>query len=148
MKVTRVKKLMIAGISDITNNKNEVSEETEKISPLWNKYMEEDIHKKTFNKANKDFLYGVYSDYVSDVNGDYKITVGTEVTKPKNAIVIEDQKYLVFSNKGEFPNVVIDTWNQVWEYFADENSDYKRAYKVDFEKYVTMEEIEIYISIQ
>ena len=147
MNVTKIKKLMIAGISDITNNKNEMSGETEKISPLWNRYMEEDIYKKTFNKAKKEYLYGVYSDYVSDVNGDYKITVGTEVTKAKNAIVIEDQRYLVFYKKGEFPNVVIDTWNEVWEYFADENSEYKRAYSVDFEKYLTMDELEIYISI-
>lgn len=147
MKVKQIDKLMIAGISDTTNNKNEMGEETGKIAPLWNKYMDENIYGKTFNKSKNDYMYGVYSDYVSDMDGDYMITVGTEVTKPKNAIVIEKQRYLVFSNKGEFPNVVIDTWNEIWEYFSNEDSDYKRSYKVDFEKYITMEELEIYISI-
>lgn len=142
-----IDKLMIAGISDITNNKNEISGDTEKISPLWNRYMEENIYEKTLNKSQKKYLYGVYSEYVSDVNGDYKITVGTEVTSPEDAIIIENQKYLVFSNKSKFPDVVMDTWDQIWKYFADENSKYKRAYKVDFEKYITMDELEIHISI-
>lgn len=147
MKVTRIKKLMISGLSTTTNNELEMSEEKGKIPTLWNDYFQKDIYKKTFNKANKDYMYGVYSDYESDVNGDYKITVGIEVTKPKNAIVIEDKKYLVFDKEGEVPDVVIDLWNEIWEYFKKETT-YERAYGVDFEKYVAEEKVEIYISIK
>lgn len=146
MKVTKVNKLMISGISTITNNETEISENG-KIPALWEEYFEKNVYSKTFNKANSEYMYGVYSDYTSDVNGDYKITVGVEVTKPKNAIVIEDKRYLVFDKKGEFPDVVVDLWNEIWEYF-ESNSDYERAYSIDFEKYVSDDEIEIYISIK
>ena len=147
MKVTRIKKLMISGISTITNNELEMSEENGKIASLWEEYFEKDIYKKTFDKSKSDFMYGVYSNYESDITGNYKVTVGVEVTKPKNAITIEKDKYLVFSKKGEFPDVVIDTWYDVWDYFASENCEYERAYNFDFEKYENEDEVEIYISI-
>lgn len=147
MKVKRIKKLMIAGISVVTNNQNETNEETAKIAQLWDEYFQNNIHNKTFDKANDGYMYGVYSDYTSDVNGDYKVTIGVEVKKPKKAIVIEDERYLVFSNKGELPQVVIDTWEEIWAYFEGE-PEYERSYNIDFEKYVSEDEVEIYISIK
>ena len=147
MKVTRIKKLMIAGISEVTNNETEMGEESGKIAALWENYFEKDIYKKTFDKSNSDFMYGVYSDYESDVTGNYKITVGVEVTKAKNAIVIEDKKYLVFTKKGELPMVVVELWEEIWDYF-EKNSDYERSFEVDFEKYAKEDEIEIYVSIK
>lgn len=146
MRVTRIKKLMISGISVVTNNEFEMSEENGKIAQLWEEYFAKDIYKTTFNKANNDSMYGVYSDYASDVTGSYKVTVGVEVTKPKNAIVIEDKKYLVFSKKGELPHVVVELWEEIWDYF-EKNSDYERSFAIDFEKYVKEDEIEIYVAI-
>ncbi|MFA9240351.1 MAG: GyrI-like domain-containing protein [Candidatus Paceibacteria bacterium] len=147
MKVTRVKKLMIAGLSTVTNNELEMSEENGKIALLWEEYFAKDIYKKTFDKANSDFMYGVYSDYESDASGNYKVTVGVEVTKPKNAIVIEDKKYLVFKKQGELPMVVVELWEEIWDYF-EKNSEYARAFEVDFEKYAKEDEIEIFVSIK
>jgi len=147
MKVKYIKKLMISGISVTTNNTNELSEETQKIAPLWEQYDKENIYTKTFNKANDSSFYGVYSNYTSDLNGDYDLTVGVEVTKPKNAIVIEDERYLVFTKQGELPDVAFELWEEIWDYFAN-NSEYKRKYAVDFEKYSKEDEIEIYISIK
>ena len=147
MKVTRVKKLMIAGLSTVTNNELEMSEENGKIALLWEEYFAKDIYKKTFDKANSDFMYGVYSDYESDASGNYKVTVGVEVTKPKNAIVIEDKKYLVFTKQGELPMVVVELWEEIWDYF-EKNSEYARAFEVDFEKYAKEDEIEIFVSIK
>jgi predicted transcriptional regulator YdeE len=147
MKVTRIKKLMISGLSAVTNNEFEMSEENGKIAKLWEDYFENDVYKTTFNKANSDFMYGVYSDYESDVKGNYKITVGVEVTKPKNAIVIEDKKYLAFKKQGELPMVVVELWQEIWDYF-EKNSDYERAFTVDFEKYAKEDEIEIYVAIK
>ncbi|MDX9961522.1 MAG: GyrI-like domain-containing protein [Aliarcobacter sp.] len=147
MKVTRIKKLMIAGISEVTNNETEMSEESGKIAALWENYFEKDIYKKTFDKSNSDFMYGVYSDYGSDASGNYKVTVGVEVTKAKNAIVIEDKKYLVFTKKGELPMVVVELWEEIWEHFK-KNSEYERAFEIDFEKYAKEDEIEIFVSIK
>ncbi len=147
MKVSRVKNLMISGLSVITNNKLEFESENGKIPQLWDDYIEKNVYGSTFNKANSKYMYGVYSDYTSDVTGDYKVTVGVEVTKPKNALVIEDERYLVFSKKGELPDVVVETWVEIWEYFEN-NNEYERKYSIDFEKYVKEDEIEIYISIK
>lgn len=147
MKVTRIKKLMISGISVVTNNEFEMSEENGKIAGLWEEYFQKDIYKKTFDKANSDFMYGVYSNYESNASGNYKVTVGVEVTKPKNAIVIEDKKYLVFSKQGELPMVVVELWEEIWDYF-EKNSEYVRAFEIDFEKYAKEDEVEIYVSIK
>jgi predicted transcriptional regulator YdeE len=147
MKVTKIKNLMIAGLSTVTNNKFELESEDGKIPQLWDDYIEKNIYSSTFNKANSKYIYGVYSDYASDVNGDYKVTVGVEVTKPKNALVIEDERYLVFSKKGELPDIVVETWAEIWDYFEN-NNEYERKYTIDFEKYVKENEIEIYISIK
>ena len=147
MKVTRIKKLMISGISTVTNNEFEMSEENGKIAQLWEEYFAKDVYKKTFDKANNDFMYGVYTDYESDATGNYKVTVGVEVTKPKNAIVIEDKKYLVFTKKGELPMVVVELWEEIWDYF-EKNNEYERSFEIDFEKYTKEDEIEIYVSIK
>ena len=138
---------MISGISITTNNKNETNEETAKITGLWDSYEENNTYSATHDKANNSSMYGVYSNYTSDVNGDYDVTVGVEVTKSKKAIVIEDEKYLVFKKEGELPQVVIDTWKEIWDYF-EKNDEYKRKYSIDFEHYTKEDEIEIYISIE
>lgn len=147
MIVRKIDKLMVAGLSSVTNNANELNEETSKIAKLWEDYQDQNILGKTFNKAKKSSMYAVYSDYTSDVNGDYKVTVSVEVTKPKNAIVIENQRYLVFSKEGELPDVVLDCWKDIWEYF-DGTPEYERAYIFDFEKYSKEDSIEIYVSIK
>lgn len=147
MVVRKIDKLMVSGLSVITNNENEMNPETAKIVQLWEDYQDKNILGATFNKSKNFDMYGVYSDYTSDVNGDYKVTVAVEVTKPKNAIVIENQRYLVFSKKGDLPKIVVDCWKEIWSYFDDEPT-YERAYKIDFEKYSKENEIEIYISIK
>lgn len=147
MKVRHIEKLMVAGLGVRTNNNNEMNPETAKIGQLWDDYQDKNILGKTFNKANKSSMYGVYSDYESDVNGDYTVTVAVEVTKPKNAIIIKNQRYLVFSKEGELPEIVIECWKDVWEYF-EKDSEYERAYTIDFEKYSKENFIEIYVSIK
>ena len=147
MKLTYIQKLIISGTSTVTNNENETSEEKAKIGELWDKYVEENIYSKTFNKANNTAMYATYTDYENKDSGDYKVTIGVEVLKPKNAITIEKQKYLMFSKKGELPQIVIELWKEILEYFEN-NNEYERAYTIDLEKYAVEDEIEIYISIK
>ncbi len=147
MKIKRIKKLMISGISVTTNNNNEINEDTQKIPSLWEQYDNEHIHAKTLNRSKDSSLYAVYSNYTSDLNGDFDVMVGVEVTKPKNVITIENQKFLVFTKQGELPEVAFEAWQEVWDYFANE-SEYERKYTIDFEKYSKRDEIEIYIAIK
>ena len=45
--------------------------------------------------------------------------VAVEVTKTKNKpIIIENQKYLVFTKEGELPEVAFEAWKEIWEYLA------------------------------
>ena len=79
-------------------------------------------------------MYGVYSNYDSDVSGDYKVTVGVEVTKPKNAIVIEDKKYLVFTKQGELPNDWKLNYGKKFGIILKITVIIQRAFEIDFEK--------------
>ena len=148
MKVKYLEKFYVAGITTRTNNVTELNEETAQIPQLWQRYVDENIEGKTFNKSKSLAMYGVYNKYEKDVNSDYDYTIGVEVTKPKNAITIEKDRYLVFSKKGEFPEVVLEAWHDVWNYFNSSECQYERAYNYDFEKYAKEDEIEIFISIK
>jgi predicted transcriptional regulator YdeE len=148
MEVKYLEKFYIAGLTVRTNNKIELDENRAKIPLLWQRYINEDIKNKTLNKSKNSFLYGVYNKYEKDVNSDYDYTIGIEVTEPENAITIQKDKYLVFSKKGEFPQVVIETWYDVWNYFSSKECKYGRVFNYDFEKYLKDDEIEIYISIK
>jgi len=148
MKVKYLEKFYVAGITIRTNNVTELDETTAQIPQLWQRYVDENIEGKTLNKSKSLAMYGVYNKYEKDVNSDYDYTIGVEVTKPKNAITIEKDRYLVFSKKGEFPEVVIDAWHDVWNYFNSTECEYERAYNYDFEKYEKEDEVEIYISIK
>lgn len=147
MIIREIENLMLFGLSTVTNNKNESNPETAKIVNLWEDYEEKNIYGATFNKSKKFDMYGVYSDYESDVNGDYKVTIAVEVTKPKNAMIIKKQRYLVFKKEGELPEIVAKTWKEIWDYFENEPK-YERDYAIDFEKYSKENFVEIYISIK
>ncbi len=148
MKVKYLEKFYVAGITTRTNNKMELDETTAQIPKLWQRYVDENIESKTFNKSRSLAMYGVYNKYEKDVNSDYDYTIGVEVTKSKNAISIEKDRYLVFTKKGEFPKVAIETWHEIWNYFASQDCAYERVYNFDFEKYLKDDEVEIYISIK
>ena len=147
MIIREIENLMLFGLSTVTNNKNESNPETAKIMKLWEDYEEKNIYGATFNKSKKFDMYGVYSDYESDLNGDYKVTIAVEVTKPKNAMIIKKQRYLVFKKEGELPEIVTETWKEIWDYFENEPK-YERDYTIDFEKYSKENFVEIYISIK
>ena len=96
-------------------------------------------------------LYGVYSNYESDTHGEFDVLVGAEEvaqTNERASVSLNEGKYLSFTAKGELPQAVIETWGEVWAYFADEKCKDVRVYKTDFEKYISRDEAEIYIGIK
>ena len=46
------------------------------------------------------------------------------------------------------PQVVIETWSQIWDYFSNADTGYQRAFTTNFEIYKSPTEIEIYIAIK
>ena len=151
MRVEEIKEKTIYGVSTRTKNSDEMNPETAKIGAIWKKFDSSvDVDYKGGQR-----VYGVYYNYESDANGEFDVLAGYEKSNEAlDKVTIEKGKYLVFSevydeNSDEARvKAIITTWGKIWEYFADKNSRYKRAYKTDFEYYKNQNEIEIYISIK
>ena len=73
-------------------------------------------------------------------------------TYPSNValtkIVVPAGKYLVFTHQGEMPQIAIDAWTEVWQYFNAENPPHERLHTVDFEYYPNGNEIAVHIAIK
>lgn len=127
----------IYGLTTKTSNLNETK--TPKIAPLWDNFLK--------NYDGKSNIYCVYSEYESDVNGKYLFCIGTKTKSIPNLKTskVYGGKYAVFTSKFENGNDTINLWKFIWNFF--ENSDLKRAYKSDFERY-NDGNLEIYIGIE
>jgi predicted transcriptional regulator YdeE len=97
----------------------------------------------------------VYYDYESDANGAFSVLAGYEKSGENlEEVMLLGGKYLCFASSAKTPDdnariqAVIETWGKVWEYFSDENSEFKRSFKTDFEYYKNAQDIEIFISIR
>jgi len=128
----------IVGISANTSNAKEITAQA-KIPQLWSDFYQKNIIGQITNPDNQT-IYALYSDYQTDVNGDYTITLGIGVTNrsevPTGMVlkVIPAAKYMVFTSKrGAIPEIVIQVWQDIWAWFA--GSDVERAYTGDFELY-------------
>ena len=127
----------IFGVKTCTKNEDEMGDEG-KIPALWSKFMSE-------HYDGKSEIYSIYCNYESDLNGYYDNFIGTRSSHKSDEILgIKSGKYAVFTFARE-PQNVGKFWGKIWKYF--ENSELKRTYKTDFEKYLK-DKIEIYISIK
>lgn len=131
--------------------KNSDANMTSVIGELWRRFYGEGIYVSITSKSNHKAL-GIYSDYESDVNSEYSITVACQVdnTKsvPEGTIVrnIPEGKYAKFVVKGHMQKAVAEFWEELWK------MDLDRSYACDFEEYQNddMEnaEIHVYISLK
>jgi len=136
----------IKGLQVRTTNSDEMNPDTQKIAPLWGRVFHEIL--PTLSKDA--MVYGVYDNYESDAHDTYDLLVGADVmemTDEMRTVDIKEGKYLVFPVKGELPQAIIDTWQQIWAYFDDPSIDERRAYETDFEKYLSEDEVEIVIGV-
>lgn len=151
MSVEEVEEKTIYGIATRTKNIDEMNPQTAKIGAVWQKFDSTvDVDYKGGER-----VYGIYYNYASDANGEFDVLAGCETSHEKlESVKIEKGKYLVFNKAYEENSdhsrvqAFIETWGQIWEYFSNENAQYKRSYKTDFEYYKNQSEIEIYISIK
>jgi predicted transcriptional regulator YdeE len=148
----------LMGISVRTSNANEMTEEA-KIPGLWERYYGQEVFYKMPNLMYASATYGLYSDYVAGVNGEYTLTVGFEVNDyselPKEFAVktIPAAKYMVFtSEKGSISEIVFKLWQDIWRWFEQEGAE--RTYTGDFEVYdercldTKNAQVDIYIAIK
>lgn len=141
-KLTQIKGFTITGVSIRTQNSNEFNAKTAKLPTLWQQFHSSEL-------ATGETVFGVYSDYESDANGLYTVTVGIASDNKHDSfksVTIQPGHYLVFENTGPIPNVVIETWRSIWDFFAI-NHTYQRHFISDFESYSRNGEVAIYIGI-
>lgn len=149
MELRLVSQKTLNGLSVRTDNAAEMGGTTGKIGPLWQKFDE----LVPVDYKNGERVYGVYTDYDSDHTGPFTVTAAFDGDKfPSNvglsAITILEGEYLVFKHKGEMPQIAIDAWTDVWNYFCSDQVEYERLYTTDFEYYPYGNEIEVHIAVQ
>src|SRR5262249_13850816 len=100
------------------------------------KFYSENVLSRIPNKTGNAVL-AMYTDYESDVNGDYSYLIGSEVGSlaevPEGMVghEIPASKYAVFTTeRAAIPGIIVDVWKRIWEYKGA-----ARAYRTDFEVY-------------
>ncbi|MFJ1269574.1 GyrI-like domain-containing protein [Legionella lytica] len=139
----QVKGFRVTGLSTRTQNRDEFGEATAKLPNLWQQVNSSGL-------AANATLVAVYSDYESDVNGLYTVTVGIpadEAPAQLNSVAIAPGDYFVFQGQGPMPATVVETWQRIWNYF-EHNPEYQRSFISDFEAYKGADEVSIYIGVK
>lgn len=138
-KIENQEAFMVVGIAARTNNAKEAGPDGV-IGKQWARFFSEGVAAKIPNRADGNIV-AVYTDYASDVNGDYTFLLGVRVTKAESvpdgmvAKTVPAGRYAVFtSERGPVPQIDVDLWKKVW---ATPKSALggERAYKADFELY-------------
>ena len=87
-------------------------------------------------RVDSNLVYCVYTDYASDMNGDYTYFIGQEVSSLDSlpdgltTCTIPAQDYEKFiSDLGQAPDIIMNVWKKIW------NANLNRTYKADFEVY-------------
>ena len=149
MELREAKEKKISGLTARTSNADEMNPATARIGRLWREFDKS----VAVDYRNGNRVYAVYYEYASDANGEYTVLAGTDQqnarsARPLETTVIPAGKYLVFRAAGEVPEIVLQTWGRVWEYFSRKDAEYERSYQADFEYYVNQNEIEIHIGVR
>jgi predicted transcriptional regulator YdeE len=132
----------VIGIETRTNNAKEATANGE-IPKLWQRLLAEGILSKVPGKIHQGVVV-VYTNYASDLNGDYtyilgaKVTPGTKAPEGMVTVNVPSGYYVMFvSARGPAPKVVPEAWKQIWNYFQQPGNP-PRAYQSDFEAYEDM----------
>lgn len=146
--IVNLKGMKIEGVSARTKNSDPNMPVV--IGSLWDKFYRGGIYEGINNKTNNKAVE-IYSDYESDMNSEYSVIVGCEVStfnNNRNVItkIIPEGKYAKFIVKGHMIKAVQEFWQKLWQM-----NDLDRSYKCDFEEYqdenIDNATIHIYISI-
>ena len=129
----------VVGIAARTNNAKEAGPDGI-IGKQWGRFFGEGVAAKIPDRADENIV-AVYTDYASDVNGDYTFLLGVRVTKADSvpdgmvAKTVPAGRYAVFtSERGQVQRVVVDTWKRIWATPKTALGG-ERSFKSDFELY-------------
>lgn len=148
MQIKTVSGKTIAGLTARTDNESEFGPNG-KIPGLWQTF----DNSVPVDYVGGERVYGVYFDYESDHTGSFSVLAGTDSVKAADnqdltKVEIPSGKYLVFKVEGDMPQIAVEAWTHVWEYFSSSTPEYKRRYSTDFEYYPNANTIEVHIAIE
>ncbi|CAN7171228.1 GyrI-like domain-containing protein [Acidovorax sp. LjRoot129] len=151
----RIPAFSVAGIAVRTSNNDEMNPAIARLGGLWGRFFSESWERKLPSRGDDGRIYGVYSGYESNEHGAFDVTAGVAVADAAAAqavpgavrVDIEAGDYLVFTGQGDMPQMVIDTWVQIWHYFAA-NPQVQRRFGTDFEAYEGPEKVAIHIGVK
>lgn len=141
--ITEAAAIKLVGITTRTNNATvfAVDPATNPIAATVQKYFHNQLANKINNRKNPGITFCVYTNYESDMNGDYTYLIGEEVTNFDSlsegfeTLAIPAQNYAKFTNQpGPMPDVCVNMWQKIWQMNDDELGG-KRSYIADFEIY-------------
>jgi len=127
------KPITIVGISRVTANDVAAIE----IGELWQSFMNTPI-KEQLSQSDDQDIFAVYSDYESNENGKYKITIGYRVNETAelpsglSAVNIPAGNYQKYQANSTKPEDIVNAWQEVWQ---AERVDLPRNFVADFEVY-------------
>lgn len=136
--ITHRPSAVLTGVSIRTSNQRESGPKGQ-IPALWEEYFRSGFQERQ-DLINPHLLYALYTEYESDVNGEYRLLIGHEVDRDHNrenaaeTAYIPEAAYIKFTTqRGPFGQVVLQLWQEIWDYFR--TFELKRAYTGDFELY-------------
>ena len=147
--ISTIPAIEVNGVLVRTSNHIEMSDGKGRIASLWNQF-DQQIAPQLKQGSR---VFGVYSDYESDLNGHFNVLAGTdqkgiEVESGSDSRLIQAGRYLVFPVRGELPLSVVVAWQAVWDYFQQDDCPYQRAYTTDFELYTAKDSAELHIAVR
>jgi len=138
---TNLPDIKLIGITTRTNNANETNPSLAKIAPTVQKYFHEDLPAKIPHRTKPETTFCVYTDYESDITGDYTYFIGEEVSSFKDVLEgfhtlsVPAQVYAKFTTEpGPMPHVIIEAWQKIWQ-MTSEDFGGPRRFSADFEVY-------------
>lgn len=133
--------IKLVGITARTNNAHEVDPLKSRISPTFQKYVQEQVPEKITHRIKPGTTYSVFTDYESGATGDYTYFLGEEVSmfdlssKEQEELNVPKQTYVRFTtDQGPMPQVCIEAWKEIWK-MEPAVLGGKRRYLCDFEIY-------------
>lgn len=146
------------GISTRTRNEVE-ARQGGRIPSLWEQYYGQKVADKIGYSGSEEPTVALYSDYESDVSGEYQFSIGKSVKNVGDKVndfyvkVIPASTYAVFTTeKGNLTDVVGKAWLDIWAWF--QSSGLERTYTGDFEIYdercmdLSNVQVDIYVAIK
>ena len=159
-KIVYQESFQVVGISASTNNAKEAGPDAI-IGKLWQQFLSQNLLNQIPDRVDQS-ITAVYTDYVSDANGQYTFVLGARIRPipdpvlPEGMIVktVPAGRYAVFtSERGPVAEVVVEAWKQIWAYYQSPAKG-KRDYRADFEVYdkraadSNNAQVEIYVGVK